>query len=110
MKCHDINYAQVKKLCDMDTQHFSAKLFYLKQIGYIERVDKSWKITQAGVDALKSMEISSAMSRDEAAKLVSCLQIVSEDLHAMQRCGITPTEKWMDGTCKKIDIILSKNR
>lgn len=109
MKCNDINYATVKKQSGLDTKHFSAMLNYLKQIGYLERIDKSWRMTQAGRDALETNGISLRQADENVSDLVSCMKHVLEDLHAMQRCGILPNEKWMSCTCNEIDNVLKKH-
>ena len=106
MKCNDINYATVKKQSGLDTKHFSAMLNYLKQIGYLERIDKSWRMTQAGCDALEANGINLRQADEKTSVLIACLKRMSEDLHAMKRCGILPNEKWMSCICNEIDSIL----
>ena len=108
MKCNDVNYATIKKQCSLDTKHFSATLNYLKRIGYLERVDKSWKMTKVGEDALKALgdpDIPPQINK-QLSKMTICLKTIFEDLNAMQRCGIMPTKKWMSSTCCKIDAIV----
>lgn len=108
MKCNDVNYATIKKQCGLDTKHFSGTLNYLKQIGYLERADKSWKMTKAGEDALEVLgdpDIPS-QTNELLSKMTVCLKTIFEDLNAMQRCGIAPTKKWMSSTCCKIDAIV----
>lgn len=108
MKCNDVNYATIKKRCGLDTKHFSGTLNYLKQIGYLKRVDKSWKMTKAGEDALEALKDPDIPPQTNKllSKMTVCLKTIFEDLNAMQRCEIVPTKKWMSSTCHKIDAIV----
>ena len=106
MKCHDVNYALVKKNSGLDTKHLSGILNYLKSIGYLEKSADGWKITEVGLQAIDGNYIANVDKNASSLAFANSLKCISEDLHAMLRCGIVPTEKWVSSTASAIDSIL----
>lgn len=106
MKCHDVNYALVKKNSGLDTKHLSGILNYLKSIGHLEKSANGWKITETGRHAIDGNYIASLDKDTSSIAFANSLKCISEDLHAMLRCGIVPTKKWVSSTCSAIDSVL----
>lgn len=106
MKCHDVSYASVRQHSGLNARSFAQALDYLKKAGHLMKDTSGWTITEDGLKAVDSNCIVNVDSCTSSIAFANSLKCISEDLHAMLRCGIVPTEKWVSSTCNAIDSVL----